>query len=106
MKEYSLVNNVETFNEALSRVRKAQEMFSTYTQEEVDKIFTAAAMAANQHRIDLAKLAVEETGMGVEECSSCVDGFYSDWLGRVLRQALCAHKQAYYVQQCVDARFL
>ena len=80
MKEYSLVNNVETFNEALKRVKNAQKKFSTYTQEEVDKIFTAAAMAANQHRIDLAKLAVEETGMGVVEDKVIKNHFASEYI--------------------------
>ena len=80
MKEYSLVNDVETFNEALKRVRNAQKRFSTYTQEEVDKIFTAAAMAANQHRIDLAKLAVEETGMGVVEDKVIKNHFASEYI--------------------------
>ena len=58
-------------NEALQRtiekVRKAQQEFAKYTQEQVDKIFQAAAIAANQNRIPLAKMAVEETGMGVVE---------------------------------------
>ena len=67
MKEYAIVNSVESFQEALKRVKAAQEKFSTYTQEEVDKIFKEAAMAANRARIPLAKMAVEETGMGVVE---------------------------------------
>lgn len=67
MKEYAIVNSVETFGEALKRVKAAQKKFATYTQEQVDKIFTAAAMAANRARIPLAKMAVEETGMGVVE---------------------------------------
>ncbi|MBQ7226397.1 MAG: bifunctional acetaldehyde-CoA/alcohol dehydrogenase [Clostridia bacterium] len=67
MKEYAIVNSVDTFKEALERVKAAQRKFATYTQEQVDKIFTAAAMAANRARIPLARLAVEETGMGVVE---------------------------------------
>ena len=67
MKEYTIVNSVETFQEALKRVKAAQKKFSTYTQEQVDKIFLAAATAANRARIPLAKMAVEETGMGVVE---------------------------------------
>ncbi len=62
-----LVKDVESFQAMLARVRKAQEEFSTYTQEQVDEIFKAAAIAANQARIPLAKLAVEETGMGIVE---------------------------------------
>jgi len=67
MKEYAIVNSVESFQAALKRVKAAQERFSTYTQEQVDKIFKEAAMAANRARIPLAKKAVEETGMGVVE---------------------------------------
>lgn len=63
----SIIDSVETLEKALKRLRKAQEIFSTYSQEQVDKIFFAAATAANQARIPLAKMAVEETGMGVVE---------------------------------------
>lgn len=66
-KSYETVDSVETFKSAFERVRKAQEKFATYTQEQVDEIFKFAAMAANQARIPLAKMAVEETGMGVVE---------------------------------------
>ena len=65
--EYKVVDSVDSLQEAFDRVRKAQKEFSKYTQEQVDKIFKAAAMAANQARIPLAKMAVEETGMGVIE---------------------------------------
>ena len=64
---YKSVDSVETLQEALDRVRKAQEEFSTFSQEKVDEIFKCAALAANNARIPLAKLAVEETGMGVME---------------------------------------
>ena len=63
-KEYKIVDSVESLKDAFERVRKAQETFATYSQEQVDKIFKAAAMAANSARIPLAKMAVEETGMG------------------------------------------
>lgn len=66
-KTYPIVDSVETLEAAITRVRKAQEKFATYTQEQVDKIFKAAAIAANKQRIPLAKMAVEETGMGVVE---------------------------------------
>ena len=66
-KEYPIVDNVESFEAALARVRAAQKVYATYTQEQVDKIFKAAALAANNMRIPLAKMAVEETGMGVVE---------------------------------------
>ena len=66
-KEYPIVDSVESFEAALARVRAAQKVYATYTQEQVDKIFKAAALAANNMRIPLAKMAVEETGMGVVE---------------------------------------
>ena len=65
--ERKIVDSVETLEETLARVKEAQKKFATYTQEQVDKIFLAAAIAANQARIPLAKMAVEETGMGVVE---------------------------------------
>ena len=66
-KNYPVVDSVETLEAAIARVRAAQRKFATYTQEQVDAIFKAAATAANQARIPLAKLAVEETGMGIVE---------------------------------------
>ena len=65
--ERECIDNVESLERALARVRKAQEIFGTYSQEQVDKIFAAAAIAANQARIPLAEMAVEETGMGIVE---------------------------------------
>ncbi|MBE5934428.1 MAG: bifunctional acetaldehyde-CoA/alcohol dehydrogenase [Lachnospiraceae bacterium] len=64
---YEVVDSVEMLEKALNRVREAQAIFATYTQEQVDKIFLAAASAANKQRIALAKMAVEETGMGIVE---------------------------------------
>ena len=66
-KEYYCVDSVETLQEAFFKVKRAQDEYSRYSQEQVDKIFTAVAMAANRARIYLAKIAVEETGMGVVE---------------------------------------
>ena len=63
LKTYEIVDSVETLNNAFARIRAAQKLFATYTQEQVDKIFLAAASAADKARITLAKLAVEETGM-------------------------------------------
>ena len=62
-----IIDSVEKLEAELDRVRAAQRGFATYTQEQVDKIFFAAAMAANKARIPLAKMAVEETGMGLVE---------------------------------------
>ena len=79
-KKYEIVDSVETFEEAFKRVKKAQEKFSTYTQAQVDKIFKAAAIAANEARIPLAKLAVEETGMGVIEDKVIKNHFASEYI--------------------------
>lgn len=62
-----IIDSVEKLEAEQDRVRAAQREFATYTQEQVDKIFFAAAMAANKARIPLAKMAVEETGMGLVE---------------------------------------
>ncbi|MDD6619984.1 MAG: bifunctional acetaldehyde-CoA/alcohol dehydrogenase [Eubacteriales bacterium] len=62
-----IIDSVEKLEAELDRVRAAQREFSTFSQEQVDKIFLAAAKAANMARIPLAKMAVEETGMGVVE---------------------------------------
>ena len=67
MSEYECVDNVETLAKTLEKVKNAQKEFSKYSQEQVDKIFQAAAIAANEARIPLAKMAVEETGMGIVE---------------------------------------
>ena len=64
---YAVVSNTEELSAAISRVRTAQKCFATYSQEQVDRIFLAAATAANRARIPLAKMAVAETGMGVVE---------------------------------------
>ncbi len=62
-----MVDTVEALNEKLAELKAAQAKYATYSQEQVDKIFLAAATAANKMRIPLAKMAVEETGMGVVE---------------------------------------
>ncbi len=66
-KHYEVVDSVEALEAAIARVKAAQKKFAEYTQEQVDKIFLAAATAADKARITLAKMAVEETGMGVVE---------------------------------------
>lgn len=79
-KTYEIVDSLEKFEQLLSRVREAQKVFSTYSQEQVDKIFLAAATAANKARIPLAKLAVEETGMGVVEDKVIKNHFASEYI--------------------------
>ena len=67
MENQKTVDSVEALLDKIEEVRKAQEIFATYSQEQVDKIFTAAALAANNQRLPLAKMAVAETGMGIVE---------------------------------------
>ena len=78
--EQEPVYNIERLKLIIEKVRRAQEVFSTYTQEQVDKIFKEAAIAANQARIPLAKLAVEETGMGVVEDKVIKNHFASEYI--------------------------
>ena len=79
-KNYETVDSVEKLESAIQRVRKAQKIFSTYTQEQVDKIFLSATSAVNRERIYLAKLAVEETGMGVVEDKVIKNHYASEYI--------------------------
>ncbi len=74
------VDSVETLEEALGRVRSAQRKYALYGQEEVDRIFYAAAAAADRMRLPLAKLAVAETGMGVVEDKVIKNHFASEYI--------------------------
>lgn len=75
-----LVDSVPALEKKLEQVHKAQEIFSTYTQEQVDFIFKSAALAANKARISLAKMAVEETGMGVIEDKVIKNNYASEYI--------------------------
>ena len=66
-KDYDIVDSIESLEKAMQRIRKAQQEYGKFSQEQVDKIFQAAAIAADQARIPLAEMAVEETGMGLVE---------------------------------------
>lgn len=80
-----IVDSLETLEEKIKEVRKAQEVLATYTQEQVDKIFKAAAIAANSNRIMLAKMAVEETGMGVVEDKVIKNHYASEYIYNAYR---------------------
>ena len=84
-KQYPVVDSVESFEKALAQVRKAQQQFAAYTQEQVDRIFQAAAIAANKARIPLAKMAVEETGMGVVEDKVIKNHFAAEYIYNAYR---------------------
>ncbi len=79
-KSSGLVDNVEALNDLLDRVKKAQEEYSKYSQEQVDAIFKAAATAADKMRIPLARMAVEDTGMGVLEDKIIKNHFASEYI--------------------------
>ena len=75
-----LVDSVEALEAKIAEVKEAQRIFATYTQEQVDKIFKAAALAANKARIQLAKMAVEETGMGVVEDKVIKNNYAAEYI--------------------------
>ena len=75
-----IINSVETLKLRIAEVREAQKKFSQYTQEQVDEIFKAAAMAANKKRIPLAQMAVAETGMGLVEDKVIKNHFASEYI--------------------------
>ncbi len=84
-KTIDLVDSVEALEAAIRRTRAAQQIFAAYTQKQVDDIFLAAATAANQARIPLAKLAVEETGMGVVEDKVIKNHYASEYIYNAYR---------------------
>ena len=80
-----IVNDEESLEKLLKSVREAQKQFATYTQEQVDKIFFEAAMAANKMRIPLAKMAVAETGMGIVEDKVIKNHYASEYIYNAYR---------------------
>ena len=79
-KELEIIDSVEKLEKALAELKEAQKVFAGYSQEQVDKIFFEAAMAANKQRIPLAKMAVEETGMGVVEDKVIKNNYASEYI--------------------------
>ncbi len=79
MKDF-IVHDEESLGKMLARVRTAQEKFAAFTQEQVDYIFMKAALAANKKRIPLAKMAVEETGMGIVEDKVIKNHYASEYI--------------------------
>jgi len=75
-----LINTVDSLLKKIEEMKEAQKIYATYSQEQVDKIFFAAASAANKNRIPLAKMAVEETGMGVVEDKVIKNHFASEYI--------------------------
>ncbi len=79
-KLYPVTDSVESLGELIAKVKKAQRIYASYTQEQVDRIFTAAALAANKARLPLAKAAVEETGMGVVEDKVIKNNYAAEYI--------------------------
>ena len=86
-----IVDSVEALEAKMKAMREAQKIFATFTQEQVDKIFFEAAMAANKQRIPLAKMAVEETQRGVME-------------DKVIKKSLCCRVYLQRIQGHKDLR--
>ena len=86
-KNYTPVTNTQELTEALNRCRTAQARFASYTQEQVDRIFLAAASAANKMRIPLAKQAVAETGMGVVEDKVIKNHYAAEYIYNAYKDA-------------------
>ncbi len=80
MRTDRIVNTPDTLRETLAEVRSAQQIYSTFTQEQVDAIFKAASLAANKARLPLAKMAVAETGMGVVEDKVIKNNYASEYI--------------------------
>ena len=86
----TIIDTPEALTAKMAAMKEAQKIFATYTQEQVDKIFKAAATAADKMRIPLAKMAVEETGMGIMEDKVIKNHYaaeyvYNDWLPQLSR---------------------
>lgn len=105
-KERKIIDGVEALEEALANIKKAQKVFSTYTQEQVDKIFLAAATAANKQRIPLAKMAVEETGMGVVEDKVIKNNYAAEYIYNAYRHTktcgVIEEDKAYGIQKIAE----
>ena len=76
----TVIDSVGALLTKMNDMREAQKIFATYSQEQVDRIFFAASVAANKHRISLAKMAVEETGMGIVEDKVIKNHFASEYI--------------------------
>ena len=101
-----IIDSVEKLEEALANLRKAQQIFATYTQEQVDRIFFAAAVAANKMRIPLAKMAVEETGMGIVEDKVIKNHYASEYIYNAYRDTktcgVIEEDKAYGIQKIAE----
>ncbi len=106
MEKRAVVDSVPVLEAELKKVRKAQKEYSQFTQEQVDKIFLAAASAANKARLRLAKLAVEETGMGVIEDKVIKNNYASEYIYNAYKNTktcgVIEEDEAYGVQKIAE----
>ena len=86
-KQRQIIDSVETLEEEIARLRDAQRAFAAFSQEQVDAIFKAAAIAANKARIPLAKMAVKETGMGVVEDKVIKNHYAAEYIYNAYKDA-------------------
>ena len=84
-KEYPFIDTVDALRDEIARVKKAQALYAGYSQEQVDRIFLAAATAANKARIPLARMAVAETGMGIVEDKVIKNHYASEYIYNAYR---------------------
>ncbi len=103
---FAIVNSEDKVKELLKCVRQAQRQFAAFTQEQVDKIFFEAAMAANKARIPLAKMAVEETGMGIVEDKVIKNHYASEYIYNAYRNVktcgVLEHDPAYGITKVAE----
>ncbi len=103
---YETVGNVDELLGLIARVREAQSIFATYTQEQVDAIFLAASTAANRARISLAKMAVSETGMGIVEDKVIKNHYAAEYIYNAFRDTktcgVIEEDKAYGVQKIAE----
>ena len=104
-KEYPITETNEQLLKNLERVREAQKIFAEYSQEQVDAIFKAAAIAANMKRIPLAKMAVEETGMGIVEDKVIKNNYASEHIYNAYKDTktcgVIEEDKAYGIKTCI-----
>ncbi len=105
-KNYPIVDDIESLSAAMKRLKKAQQVFATYSQEQVDKIFLAAASAADKARIPLAKLAVEETGMGIVEDKVIKNHYAAEYIYNAYKETktcgVIEEDKAYGIQKIAE----
>ena len=101
-----LVDNIDALIAKMNEIKEAQKVFATYTQEQVDKIFFAASIAANKQRIPLAKMAVEETGMGVVEDKVIKNHYASEYIYNAYKNTktcgIIEEDKAYGIQKIAE----